>query len=147
MNDQILSFDKVMTFCTTSIKGITFFEISKDDMASVRERQLGNTVEGTRLSHHFEPQSCSSIRAKHLSAENRFSINHSLSLPPEEAHEQLRASIKLNNYVTCQYGDYWWLALVMDVIQMRRTSLVSLSIHMATQRTTMSLVNMGTTGG
>ena len=38
VNDQILSFDKVMTFCTTSIKGITFFEISKDDMASVRER-------------------------------------------------------------------------------------------------------------
>ena len=32
-----------------------------------------------------------------------------------------------NNYVTCQYGDYWRLALVMDVIQMRRTSLVSLS--------------------
>ena len=58
VNDQILSFDKVMTFCTTSIKGITFFEISKDDMASVRERQkeryqLGNTVEGTRSSHHF----------------------------------------------------------------------------------------------
>ena len=75
MNDQILSFDKVMTFCTTSIKGITFFEISKDEMASVRERQkeqhqLGNRVEGTRLSHHFEPQSCSAIRAKHLSAEN-----------------------------------------------------------------------------
>ena len=21
-----------------------------------------------------------------------------------------------NNYVTCQYGDHWWLALVMDVI-------------------------------
>ena len=20
-----------------------------------------------------------------------------------------------NNYVTCQYGDYWWLALIMDV--------------------------------
>ena len=39
------------------------------------------------------------------------------------------------------------LALVMDVIQMRRTSLVSLCIHMATQRTTMSPVNMGTTGG
>ena len=92
MNDQILSFDKVMTFCTTNIKGITFFEISKDDMASVRERQkeryqLGNTVEGTRLSHHFEPQSCSAIRAKHVSAENRFSINHSLSLPPEVAHD------------------------------------------------------------
>ena len=92
-------------------------------------------------------QSCSAIRAKHLSAENRFSINHSLSLPPEEAHEHLIASIKPNNYVTCQYGDYWWLALVMDVIQMRRTSLVSLSIHMATQRTTMSPVNMETTGG
>ena len=52
-----------------------------------------------------------------------------------------------NNYVTCQYGDYWWLALVMDVIQMRRTSHVSLSIHMAIQRTTMSPVNMATTGG
>ena len=52
-----------------------------------------------------------------------------------------------NDYVTCQYGDYWWLALVMDVIQMRRTSLVSLCIHMATQRTTMSPVNMETTGG
>ena len=52
-----------------------------------------------------------------------------------------------NNYVTCQYGDYWRLALVMDVIQMRRTSLVSLSIHMDIQRTTMSPVNMETTGG
>ena len=87
--------------------------------------QLGNTVEGTSLSHRFEPQSCSALCAKHLSAENRFSINHSLSLPSEEAHEQLIASIKPNNYVTCQYGDDWWLALVMDVIQMRRTSLVS----------------------
>ena len=75
MNDQILLFDKVMTFCTTSIKDITFFEISKDDMASVRERQkeryqLGNTVEGMRSSHHFVPQSCSAIHVKHLSAEN-----------------------------------------------------------------------------
>ena len=92
VNDQFLSFDKVMTFYTTSIKGIAFFESSKDDMASVRDRQkeryqLGNTVEGTRSSHHFEPQSCSAICAKHLSAENRFSINHSLSLPPEEAHK------------------------------------------------------------
>ena len=83
VNDQILSFDKVMTFCTTSIKGITFFEISKDDMASVRERQkelyqLGNTVEGMRSPHHFEPQSCSAKHAKHLSAENRFSIIHSV---------------------------------------------------------------------
>ena len=106
-----------MIFCTTSIKGITFFEISKDDMASVHERQkeryqLGNTVEGTRSSHHFETQSCS--RAKHLSAENRFSIN-SFSRLPEETHTQLISSIKLNDYVTCQYGDYWWLALVMDV--------------------------------
>ena len=167
-----------MTFCTTSIKGITFFEISKDDMVSVRERQkeryqLGNTVEGMKSSHHFEPQFCSAIRAKHLSAENRFSINHSLSLPPEEAHEQSIWGLLVvssgygchpdekdftckfmhphghteNDYVTCQYGDYWWLALVMDVIQMRRTSLVSLCIHMATQRTTMSPVNMETTGG
>ena len=67
VNDQILLFDKVMNFCTTSIKGITFYVISKDDMASVRERQkeryqLGNTVEGTRSSHHFELQSCSAIR-------------------------------------------------------------------------------------
>ena len=97
VNDQILSFDKIMTFCTTSIKGITFFEINKDDMASVRERQkeryqLGNTVEGMKSSHHFEPQSCLAIRAKHLSAENQFSINHSFSLLPEEAHEQLIAS-------------------------------------------------------
>ena len=47
-----------------------------------------------------------------------------------------------NDYVTCQYGDYWWLALVMDVIQMRRTSLVSLCIHMAIGRTTVSPVNI-----
>ena len=118
MNDQILLFDKVMTFYTTRIKAITFIGISKDDMASVRERQkeryqLGNTVKGTRSSHNFEAQSCSAIHAKHLSAEIRFSINHSSSLPPEEAYEQLIASLKPNNYVTCQYGDYWWLALVM----------------------------------
>ena len=143
MNDQFLSFDKVTTFCTTSIKGITFSEISKDDMASVRERQkeqyqLGNTVEGTRLSHHFEPQSCSAIRAKLLSAENRFSINHSLSLPPEEAHEQLIASFKPNNYVTSQYGDYWWLALVMDV-NPDDDFTCKFKYPMA--------INMGTTGG
>ena len=64
-----------------------------------------------------------------------------------------------NNYVTWLWMSSIWGLLAVSSgygchpckFMMRRTSgygcLVSLSIHMATQRTTMSPVNMETTGG
>ena len=71
LNEQILTFDAVRTFCQTSIDGITFFSISKDDMVKIRkdleeQYRLGQTVEGTRSLHHFEPESTSVVKAKYL---------------------------------------------------------------------------------
>lgn len=119
LSDQILSFDAVKNFCHT-IKGITFFSISKDDMVPIRERleeryKLGSTVDTTRSCHHFQPESTSAIHAKYLSVEGRFSVFHSFTVSPEEAYTRLISSLKPNDYITCQYGDHQWLALIGEV--------------------------------
>ena len=33
----------------------------------------------------------------------------------DEANKRLIASLKPNDYVTCVYGNYWWLALVSEI--------------------------------
>ena len=119
-NDQILTFEAVKNFCETSIKGITFIAIDKNDMEKVREDlneryKLGQTVEGTRSLHHFEPESTSVVKAKYLSAEESFSVTHSFDISEEEVFSNLISSLKPNDYVTCQYDNFWWLALVSTI--------------------------------
>ena len=117
--DQIVSFEAVKEFCQR-ISGITFFCISKDDMIPVRKElskryELGSTVEGTRSCHFFQPVSTSCISAKYLSSENFFSISHSFQVTSEEATARVIESLKPSEYITCVYGNHWWLALVCEV--------------------------------
>ena len=118
LNDQILTFEAVKKFCSM-IKGITFFSINKDDMAAICLQlnkccKLGSTVKGTRSCHHFEPQSVTIIQGKHLIAEKDY-ITHSFAISDSDSCNMLIESLKPNDYVTCIYGDHWWLALVIQI--------------------------------
>ena len=120
VNNQILSFKAVETFCESSISGIKFFTIKKDDMTEIRERlekryKLGSTVPGTRNSHYFEPVSTGKIQGKFVCADTPFSICHTFSQPDEHIHTDMIKSLKPMDYVTCIYDNYWWLALVEEV--------------------------------
>ena len=122
LNEQILTFDAVRTFCQSSIDGITFFSISKDDMVKISEDleeryRLGQTVEGTRSLHHFEPESASVVKAKYLSAAKSFSVTHSFDMSEEEILTNMVSSLKPNDYITCKYDNFWWLALVTKIYQ------------------------------
>ena len=81
----------------------------------LKQYELGSTVEGTRSCHYFVPESILEIRAKILSMEERFTIFHSFEVSPEEAHTKLIDSLKPNDYITCIYGEYWWLALANEI--------------------------------
>ena len=118
LNDQILTFEAVKKFCSM-IKGITFFSVNKDDLASICLQlnkccKLGSTVKGTRSCHHFEPQSVTIIHAKHLIAE-KDSITHSFAASDSDNRNMLIESLKPNDYIMCIYGDHWWLALVSQI--------------------------------
>ena len=77
--------------------------------------QLGQTVEGTRRLHHFAPESTSVIKAKYLSAEESFSVTHSFDKSDNELSSNLILSLKSNEYITCTYDNFWWLALITKV--------------------------------
>ena len=50
-----------------------------------------------------------------MSIEEKFTTFHSFDVLPEEAHTKLIDSLKTNEYITCIYREYWWLALVNEV--------------------------------
>ena len=120
LNDQIVTFEAVWMFCSTSFEDILFYMIRKDEMSPIREKlneryKLGNTVEGTRSLHHFHPLSTTKIQAKYLSVETNYSISHSFLQSDEDEHKEFIASLKINDYITCIYGDYWWLARIIEI--------------------------------
>ena len=47
--------------------------------------------------------------------EEKSTIFYSFDFSPEEANTKLIDSLEPNDYVTCIYGEYWWLALVNEV--------------------------------
>ena len=52
---------------------------------------------------------------KDLEYEEKFTIFYSFDFSREEANTKLIDSLEPNDYVTCIYGEYWWLALVNEV--------------------------------
>ena len=62
VNNQILTLCAVKEYCNSSIEGITFLTIDKEDMVAVRENlkpgyELSDTVPSNRSCHHFVPVS------------------------------------------------------------------------------------------
>ena len=129
VNNQILSFEAVETFCESSISGIKFFTIKKDDMTEIRERlekryKIESTVSGTGNSHYFEPVSTCKIQGKFVCADTSFSFWHTFSQPDEHIHTDIIKSLKPMDYVTCMtiIGGWLWLRKLM---MQKRMSLVS----------------------
>ena len=95
---------------------IKFFGISKERMEDVRkllEKRFskGNTVLGTRSSHHFKPLSSSKIAHKLSSEDDSSAGTHDFNLPVTF----LSCEIKPMTYVTCCYDSFWWVGLVTQV--------------------------------
>ena len=73
--------------------------------------KLGSTVSGTRNNHYF---STTEIRRKHVSVDPEFYVYHSFSQSEENQHNQIIKSLKKMD-ITCQYDNFWWLALIDEV--------------------------------
>ena len=119
VTNQILTFRVVEEYCKSSIDGITFLTIDKEDMVAVRERleiryQLGDTVPGTRSCHHFIPTSQYTIQGRQLSVDTTIFIDHSFLDMPAPLTETLE-SLKPNDYITCIFHGHWWLVLIESV--------------------------------
>ena len=92
------------------------FGISKETTdevcKSLEERfSSGNTVPGTRSSHHFIPLSSSKIVHKPSSEDESHTGTHDFNLPTTF---QL-CDIRPMTYVTCLYDSFWWVGLVTQV--------------------------------
>ena len=90
----------------------------------------------------FQPVSTSCISAKYLSSENFFSKSHSFQVTSEEATARVIESLKHSEYITCVYGNHWWLALVYEVNRDQRDVYCNSCIPMGTQKTSTGLLEM-----
>ena len=116
VNNQILTFRAVKEYCEPSIERITFLTMDKEHIVIVRENlklryELGDTVLGTRSCHHFVPTSQYTIEGKQLSIDTTVFITHSFLDMPAPQNETLE-SLKCNDYITCCFDGFWWLALI-----------------------------------
>ena len=131
--NQILTFHAVKEYCKSSIEGITFLTIDKKDMVAVRENltpcyELGYTVPGTRSCHHFVPTSQYTIEGKQLSIDTTVFISHSFLLMPAPQNETLE-SFKCNDYITCCFDGFWWLALI-EVVNKEEKDVTCKFLHL-----------------
>ena len=110
VTNQILTFKAVEQFFNENIVGVTFFFIYKKDMVQVLDATylLGDTVLDTRSCHHFEPSSTTSIKGNQLSDEHVYTIkHHSFSVLSTASDIKIALTLKLNDYATCIFDDFW----------------------------------------
>ena len=86
MNNQILDYQVMLSVGEEEMSKIKFFGISKETMDEVRKSleerfSRGNTVPGTRSSHHFIPLSSSKIAHKLSSEDESHAGTHDFNLP------------------------------------------------------------------
>ena len=116
MNNQILDYRAILKVCEEEMSKIKFFGISKETMDEVRKSleerfSRGNTVPGTRSSHHFIPISSSKIAHK-LSSEDESHVGtHDFNLPTTFP----LCHIRTMTYVACLCDSFWWVGLVTQV--------------------------------
>ena len=116
LNDQILDYKAMLEVCSNEMTTIKFFDISQEEMVvtrkSLEERfTKGDTVPGTRSSHHFVPISSSKIGHKLCSEDDSYVSTHNFDLPTI-LHE---CDIVPMQYVTCMHDSVWWVGMVQGV--------------------------------
>lgn len=112
LDNQILDYKAMIDVCK-EMTSIQFFDISKETMEPVRKSLLerfsrGDTVPGTRSSHHFVPVSTSKIAHKLSSEDDSYIDTHDFNLPTIPGLSEITPS----TYVTCIYDSFWWVGLV-----------------------------------
>ena len=100
------------------MSSITFFDISKEDMVATRKFleprfARGDTVPGTRSSHHSVPLSTSTIGHKLSSEDETYVDTHNFDLPTILDIGNIRPM----QYVTCIHDSAWWVGMVKSVQQ------------------------------
>ena len=118
VRDRILSFHAVEEFCKSSVEGVFFVVIEKEEMVEFPEElearySLGSTVSDARICHHFQPTSVSSVEGKHHSINIAYPVKHS-STELLNLSEKV-ASLKPNDCVTCLFDCFWLLALIDSI--------------------------------
>ena len=114
--NQILDYKAMLEVCETEMKSIVFIGIDKTEMQEVRKEmekryEDGDTVPGTRSSHHFIPLSSSKIGHKLCSEDESFVDVHDFNIPsPVDI-----GSITPSSYVTCSYNSFWWVGLINNI--------------------------------
>ena len=102
-------FRAVEVYCKSSIKGITFLTINKEDMVAVSENlklwyELGDTVPASRRCHHSVQTSQCTIKGKQLSINTTVFITHSffdMQAPQNETqHHKMRLLSNFNAMTT-----------------------------------------------
>ena len=116
LKDQILNYKTMLELCESEITSVKFFGISKENMVKVRadlenRYQNGDTVPGTRASHHFVPLSSSKVAHKLTSEDELFIDDHDFKMPTIFKVTDLTPS----TYVTCKYNSFWWVGLISEV--------------------------------
>ena len=116
MNYQILDYQAMPNVWEEEMRKIKFFGISKETMNEVHKSledwfSRGNTVPGTRSSHHFIPLSSFKVAHK-LSSEDEFHAGtHDVNLSTTFE----LCDIRPITYVTCLFDSFWWVGLVTQV--------------------------------
>ena len=95
------------------MKSNIFFGIDKENMVEVKEKmekrlEDGKMVPGTRISHHFIPQSASQIGYKLCSEYDSFVDIHDFKIPIRVEIDDIATS----SYISCVYNSLWWVGLV-----------------------------------
>ena len=85
LNNQILDYKAMLDLCENEMMLIKFFRICKESMISVenleRWYECGDTVPGTRSSHHFVPLPSSRIGHKLTSEDKSYVDIHDFNVP------------------------------------------------------------------
>ena len=116
INDQILDYKSMLELCEKEMTSINFFEIVKEEMVKVRSDlevryRNGDTVPGTRASHHFIPLSSAKVAHKLTSEDEAYIDIHNFNVPTIFRITDLTPS----TYITCIYNSFWWVGLITKV--------------------------------
>ena len=106
----------MLEVCENEMTSIIFFGITKERMVHVRmflEKRFesGNTVPGTRASHHFVLLSSAKVGHRLTSEEESFIDIHNFNLPTIFNMSDFTPS----TYVTCTCNSFWWVGIITMV--------------------------------
>ena len=111
--EQIMTPFQLYEWASSNISGIFFDYCSVEEYESEKinlERRFENcrTIPGTRRLHYFVPQSRETVLTKRYSACSNSQVQRVTKASAELEMEEV------TGYVTCIYGNQWWVAQVLE---------------------------------